>query len=389
MAGASKKEIEVNNDECMQAARFLRENWIPAFVKDLDNMEICPFDSESLTKSLHSRGINIRYLGFICTISKIPFIRSLVLVEILARACKVLFRAKFRGAILHFRSVGATAIDDQMASYATTFFTSILGFSDKSKAMLELKLTPLIKEKFNYNISSEEFFDLPRIPLFSAIQYHVILFNKCGVKFADDYDYNFRLKSPFQTQSFVSFELKSKSVKGFVNESKLVNSKEEDKLAFLVSKHFKSLGAGNKLVKSPGTAGALTLVAAHYNKKSRYEEAKLYGQAAVSSAKKKSTMSGLASAELLFSIAGLQLTAAGGPDAEILEWYRRGLAAIELNWGPNNPISMTLHDRMAQIHHRCSMPEKAFEFHDRSLRTANHCLGDNHVVTAAYLTRVS
>ena len=99
-------------------------------------------------------------------------------------------------------------------------------------------------------------------------------------------------------------------------------------------------------------------------------------------------MIGLASAELLFSIAGLQFTVAGGPDSLILEWYRKGLDAIERNWGPNNPISMALHDKMSQIYHKSNMPEKAFEFHDRSLRTANHCLGDNHIITAAYLTRV-
>lgn len=157
----------------------------------------------------------------------------------------------------------------------------------------------------------------------------------------------------------------------------------------MVSKHFKSLGAGNKLGRSPGTAGALVLIASHYNRKQRFEEAKLYGQAAVSTAKKNSTMIGLASSELLFSIAGLQFTAAGGPDTLILEWYRKGLSAIDANWGSNNPISMTLHDRMSQIYHKCKMPEKAYEFHDKSLRTANHCLGDNHVVTAAYLTRVS
>ena len=174
MSGGSKKEIDVNNDECMQAARFLRENWIPGFVKNLDNMELCPFDSESLTRSMHQKGINMRYLGYVCTISTIPFVRSLVLVEMVARACKELYRTRFRGAILHFRSVGATAVNEQLTSYATTFFAAILGFSDKSKSMLDGKIAPKIKEKFNYDISSEEFFEIPRAPLFSAIQYHVL-----------------------------------------------------------------------------------------------------------------------------------------------------------------------------------------------------------------------
>ena len=180
MSGGSKREIDTNNDECMQAARFLRENWIPSFVKNLDNMDLCPFDSESLTRALHSKGINLRYLGYICTISKIPFVRTLVLVEMVSRACKILFRTKFRDSIMHFRCVGATAVNEQLQSYATQFFASILGFHDKSKSMLEQKIAPLIKRKFNYDISLEEFFEIPRAPLFASVQYHVIIINSAG-----------------------------------------------------------------------------------------------------------------------------------------------------------------------------------------------------------------
>ena len=41
----------------------------------------------------------------------------MILVEMIARVCKRLFQARLRGAILHFRSVGATSIEDQMFSY--------------------------------------------------------------------------------------------------------------------------------------------------------------------------------------------------------------------------------------------------------------------------------
>jgi hypothetical protein len=63
MSGGSKREIESNDEDLVKAARFLKENWIPSFVKLLDNMEVCPYDSQSLTKEMHKRGINIRYLS--------------------------------------------------------------------------------------------------------------------------------------------------------------------------------------------------------------------------------------------------------------------------------------------------------------------------------------
>lgn len=62
-SGATRREKEVNDEEGMKAARFLRENWIPAFIRSLDNMDIRPYDSESLTTLMHSKGINMRYLG--------------------------------------------------------------------------------------------------------------------------------------------------------------------------------------------------------------------------------------------------------------------------------------------------------------------------------------
>ena len=62
-SGATRREKETNDEEGMKAARFLRENWIPSFIKSLDNMDIRPYDSESLTTLMHCKGINMRYLG--------------------------------------------------------------------------------------------------------------------------------------------------------------------------------------------------------------------------------------------------------------------------------------------------------------------------------------
>jgi hypothetical protein len=129
-------------------------------------------------------------------------------------------------------------------------------------------------------------------------------------------------------------------------------------------------------------------VAAFYNSKNRFEEARLYAQAAVSSSKKNHSLYGLATAQLLFSIAGLQCCAVGGPDPTLLGWYRQALSVVNWHWGPGNPIAIALHDKMSDVYHRAKDPQKAFEFHNQSLDLADLSLGNSHTVTAGYLTRV-
>jgi hypothetical protein len=62
-SGCGKKEREVNDSEVSRASRFLRENWVPAFVKKLDDLEIRVVDSREFGMIMHRSGVNIRYLG--------------------------------------------------------------------------------------------------------------------------------------------------------------------------------------------------------------------------------------------------------------------------------------------------------------------------------------
>jgi hypothetical protein len=173
ISGGSRREKEVNDDEVMKASRFLRENWLISFIRAMDNMEICPYDSFSLTTEMHRKGINIRYLGFICQNSKIPFVRSMAMVEMVARISKRIFQTRLRSAIIHFRSIGATSIKEQMKSYAANLFSILLGVGDKTQKLVEIKLRTELKMKFNYEIVYREYQELSRPALFLALQYHL------------------------------------------------------------------------------------------------------------------------------------------------------------------------------------------------------------------------
>lgn len=185
---------------------------------------------------------------------------------------------------------------------------------------------------------------------------------------------------------FENFVVNTKTING-IFDSENANSRDDDKLAYIVAKHFKSIGPSSKLLKLNGSAVVMTMVAAHYNAKNRFEEAKLYAQAAVSSCSKNSAMYGLAIAQLVFATAGLQSCVIGAPDPTLLIFYRKAVVSINWHWGEHNPLGMTLHDRMSEIYHRAKDLQKAFEFHSASLERAEKSLGKTHTITAVYLAR--
>jgi hypothetical protein len=113
-------------------------------------------------------------IGVVCQKSTIPFIRNLSLVEMIARSCKHEFRTRLREAILHFRSVGATNIDDEMKQYAASLFGTVLSASsERSKTFFETKLKSRMLQKFKYPITHKQFSSIHKPALFMALQYHV------------------------------------------------------------------------------------------------------------------------------------------------------------------------------------------------------------------------
>ena len=51
------------------ASRTLKDVTIPKVKEMLDNLQILPIDSESLTKVMHEHGINMRYLSHIAVLT--------------------------------------------------------------------------------------------------------------------------------------------------------------------------------------------------------------------------------------------------------------------------------------------------------------------------------
>ncbi|KAK8108782.1 eukaryotic translation initiation factor 3 subunit CLU1/TIF31 [Apiospora sp. TS-2023a] len=87
-----KAEMAADEEEVRNACKYLRENAIPEFVNDVKNSELpFPMDGQSLTRMMHKRGINIRYLSkvmAICEGPRLKCLRDLCLQEMIARSFK-------------------------------------------------------------------------------------------------------------------------------------------------------------------------------------------------------------------------------------------------------------------------------------------------------------
>ncbi|KAK6851633.1 Clustered mitochondria protein-like protein [Apiospora arundinis] len=87
-----KAEMAADEEDVRNACKYLRETAIPEFVNDVKNSELpFPMDGQSLTRMMHKRGINIRYLSkvmAICEGPRLKCLRELCLQEMIARAFK-------------------------------------------------------------------------------------------------------------------------------------------------------------------------------------------------------------------------------------------------------------------------------------------------------------
>jgi len=129
-----KEERDANDTASLSATTYLVQVLIPAFVKRGDAKGLERF--HSLSQSMHFYGINLRYCGYILAQSKVPAIKDACIIEMVARTAKGVFASRMRSAILHFKNVGATLIDEEMKGYACTLFSLVLGVNDKSYKVL-------------------------------------------------------------------------------------------------------------------------------------------------------------------------------------------------------------------------------------------------------------
>ncbi|KAI5460069.1 clustered mitochondria-domain-containing protein [Mariannaea sp. PMI_226] len=89
---AEKAEFAADEKAVRDAGAFLREKVIPGLLHDLSESDISfPMDGQSLSRLLHKRGINMRYLGKVAELStdnKLKCLQDLCIQDMVARSFK-------------------------------------------------------------------------------------------------------------------------------------------------------------------------------------------------------------------------------------------------------------------------------------------------------------
>lgn len=85
----------------IEAADFLVADQLPAFVKDCADHSCSPIDGITLSEAMHSRGINMRYLGrladMLAPMEQLKYLHAVVVGELLTRAAKHLLTTYLQG----------------------------------------------------------------------------------------------------------------------------------------------------------------------------------------------------------------------------------------------------------------------------------------------------
>ncbi|KAK4336525.1 hypothetical protein RND71_044241 [Anisodus tanguticus] len=111
------KEKQIIKD----AADFLLTNQIPVFINDCLEMIIYPFDGFELCQVLHSRGINIRYLGKVTEqLSEhktLAYLHSISITELICRSAKHLF-------IIYLQNVDTVNLASAISLFLNCFLSA-------------------------------------------------------------------------------------------------------------------------------------------------------------------------------------------------------------------------------------------------------------------------
>ena len=203
---ATESGVNVQLDRVLKATRHMYTSVLPELACALDTMATLPLDSAELTQVFHSYGASMRHMGAVFVVSKSRHTHQLLVVEAVARSCKVLLsnmlksnarkgKAQTMSAELRQRSTREDYMEHMAHLHGgrqesiLRLFNLVLGTSKASTQLWSTVLADIVFQKFaitlptvNGNISKYQVLHVPQ--LFLAMQYHL------GVQFADHCEYH-------------------------------------------------------------------------------------------------------------------------------------------------------------------------------------------------------
>jgi len=219
---SDEQELVAKRD-VIALAEFLKNVMIPTLVTELTGYLAMPTDGQTLVRLMHSRGINVRYLGFIAALTtRNSFFHNLCIQEMISRAARINFNEILRG-------TEESRLAPTIAQYLNYLISaqpesppknpSDSGAASASKKKRKNKkkkenftrksiwesIHALIKTKFKYEISEEDRSRLESIPFLRSFCYQV------GVQLRQS-DFDFSSPAPFQSEHILEIFPKIKSI---------------------------------------------------------------------------------------------------------------------------------------------------------------------------------
>lgn len=136
----SNEQTTQDEQVIREASKFLIDEIVPSIVLDFASYAISPLDGDALTKAMHRRGINMRYLGRLAELislskdKRIEYVHKLVTQEMIIRASKRLLRKYL-----------AKCPTEEIGYCISHFLNCLLGVS------LNAKPSPVLPEGTNRN----------------------------------------------------------------------------------------------------------------------------------------------------------------------------------------------------------------------------------------------
>lgn len=134
-------ELEADEKEVRAACTYLRDNIIPGLLRELSDSDVSfPMDGQSLSRLLHKRGINIRYVGQVASLAtdgRLRCLREICIQDMVSRA---------------FKHVSATYLRALPLAFAPAcmahLFNCLLGYrvNSKPRSEVDVQLRSLYKE---------------------------------------------------------------------------------------------------------------------------------------------------------------------------------------------------------------------------------------------------
>ncbi|KAI8074519.1 clustered mitochondria-domain-containing protein [Gongronella butleri] len=167
------------------AAQFLNEEILPSLVLDFASYAISPLDGDALTKAMHRRGINMRYLGKLANLvalsndKRIHHIYDLAIQEMIVRASKRLLRKylaecaleETRACIAHYFNclVGHEFNPKPMPVVPAHKQRNDFEWTHLTPASLKNKLTEQVRLWFRFDLPEGKFDEIKPLPVLREI----------------------------------------------------------------------------------------------------------------------------------------------------------------------------------------------------------------------------